>query len=111
MSFRFSGPGMQDVDCPTEIQALSKPAGACRVRIEVKALGVMTGPELRDGIPEHWRRWRHLGQGAAVRPPELERPVGPARHLETLLVHGAMVPTAEEREIRERRGPALRPVS
>ena len=34
----------------------------------------------------------------------------PARHLKTLLVHRAVVSVTEQREIRERRGPALCPV-
>jgi len=71
----------------------------------------MRHPESLDGLLRHWgRRW-HLGQRPAIRPPEPERPVGPARDLVTLLVHGPVMPTAEEREVRERRRTAVRPVA
>ena len=62
------------------------------------------------GSPGHPARWRHLRERAAVGPPELERPVGPARDLIALLVHRAVMSAAEQREIRERRRAALRPV-
>ena len=40
---RFAqGAGMQDVDCPTDIKALSEPPGAGRSRVEVEALRVVT---------------------------------------------------------------------
>jgi hypothetical protein len=110
MSFRFSGPRVQAVDRPAEIQALPEPPGAGRARVDAKALGVVTRPEFRDRIHDHLGCQRRLGQRAAVRPPELERPVGPARHLKTLLVHRAVMPAAEQREIREGRGPAMGPV-
>jgi hypothetical protein len=51
-----------------------------------------------------------LGQYAVVRSPEPKSAVGLARRLVSLLVHGAVMPAAEQREIRERRGAALRPV-
>ena len=62
----------------------------CRVRIEVKAIGVMTSPEPPHGITESHR--------------------GPACDLIALLVHRLVMPAAEQREVRQRRRPALRPV-
>jgi hypothetical protein len=46
---------------------------------------------------------RHLGQELAVGPPELQLAVRPAVDLEALLVNGAMMPGAQQREVRERR--------
>ena len=81
-----------------------------RVRIEPKALRGVTGPEQGNGIRvASWRR-RHLGERAAVRLPELERAVWPARDLVALLVYRAVMPTTKQSQIRERCRAALRPV-
>ena len=71
---------------------------------------VVTPPKSLDGISGHLGRRRHLRERSAVRPPEPKRPVGAARDLIALLVDGAVVPPAEQREVRERRGPSLGPV-
>ena len=47
----------------------------------------------------------------AVRPPEPERPVGPARDLIPLLVDGAVMSAAKKREVGERGGAAVGPVA
>ena len=91
--------GVQDVDRPGQIQPLPEPAGARRPRVEAKALRVVTRAESLDGIIGHSARRRYLRQRAAVRPPEPERPVGPALGLVTLLVHRPVMPAAEEREV------------
>ena len=69
---------VQDVDGPAHIQPFPEPAGARRPRVDVKTDRVVTRAERRDGITGHGSRRRHLGQRAAIRPPKLERPVGPA---------------------------------
>ncbi len=71
----------------------------------------MSYPESLDGLFWHCGRRRHLGQRPAIRPPESQRPVGPARDLVTLLVHDPMMPPAEQREVRERCRPPVRPVT
>jgi hypothetical protein len=102
---------MQDVDRPHHIQRLPEPLGARRPRADAKALGVVTCAERFDGITGHRSgRW-HLRQRPAVRAPERQCAVGPARDLEALLVHRAMMAAAEQREIRERRRPPVRPVA
>ncbi len=70
----------------------------------------MTRPEDRDRVSGACSGGRHLRERAAVGSPELERPVRPARDLVALLVHRAVMPAAEQREIRELRRAALRPV-
>ncbi len=71
----------------------------------------MRHPESLDGLPWHCGRPRHLRQRPAIRAPESQRPVRPARDLIALLVHGPVMPTAEEREVRERGQTAVRPVA
>jgi len=78
------------------------------VRVKAKALGGMTCPKHRDRISCRGRRPLH--ERPAIRPLELESPIRPARDLVALLVHRAVMPAAEEGQIRERRGPALCPV-
>ena len=102
---------MQDVDCVPHVQAFPEPGSARRSRVEAKAVRLVTGAERRDGISGHGGRRRHLRQRAAVRPPESERPVGPARDLVALLVDGAVMPAAEECEVRERCRTAVGPVA
>jgi hypothetical protein len=102
---------VQDVDRPTHIQALPEPASARRPSVETKPLRFMRHPESLDGLLRHRGRRRHLRQGAAIRPPKSQSPVGPARDLVALLVHGPVMPAAEEREVRERGRTAVRPVA
>jgi hypothetical protein len=59
----------------------------------------------------HRVRRRDLRQRLAVRPPELERAVGLSIDLVALLVDRAVVTATEQRESRERRRAALRPVA
>jgi hypothetical protein len=101
---------VQNVDRPAQIQTFSGPVGMGRVRTELKPLRDVTDPEHRDRIPLAPGRCRHLREEAAIGPPELERPVGPTRRLIALLVHRPVMPAAEQRQIRERGGAALRPV-
>jgi len=102
---------MQNVDGPHHIQALPEPARTGRPSVETKALRFMSYPESLDGLFWHCGRRRHLGQRPAIRPPESQHPVRPARDLITLLVHGPMMPPAEQRKVRERGRPAVRPVA
>jgi len=102
---------MQDVDRVTHVQPLPEPAGARRPRVNPKTLLVVTLSDRSDWITGHRSRCRHLWQRVAIRPPELERPVGPARDLEALLVHRAMMPGTEHREVGQRRRAPVRPVA
>jgi len=86
---------VQDVDRPNHIQPLPEPARARRPRVDVKSSRIVTNAESLDGITGHRGGRRHLGQRVAVRPPEPERAVGPARDLETLLVHRPVMPAAQ----------------
>ena len=63
-----------------------------------------------QGIAEYLRSNRDLGQKPAVRPAEAKLAVGLSIELVTLLVDGAMVPTTEQSQIRERCRAPLGPV-
>src|SRR5882724_9777349 len=71
----------------------------------------MRHPESLDGFLRHRGGRRHLRQGTAIRPPESQSPVRPARALVALLVHGTVMPSAQKCEVRERGRTALRPVT
>jgi hypothetical protein len=103
--------GMQYIYCPHHIQPLPEPLGARRPRADAKALRVVARVERLDGFNGHRGRWRHIRKGPAIRSLELERPIGPARDLEALLVHRAVMPAAEQREVRERGRSPVRPVA
>jgi hypothetical protein len=52
------------------------------------------------------RRW-HLGQDLAIRPPELRLAVWQPIDLEALLVHSAVMPATQQRQVRECGGAAM----
>ena len=90
---------MQDADRPPEIQTLPQPARACRPCVETEPLRVVLLSEGRDWIGGYCGRRRYIRQGSAVRPTEGERAVGLSIHLVALLMHRAVVPATEEREV------------
>src|SRR4029077_10683630 len=98
-------------DPPADVQPLPEPAGARRARVETQALRGVVCSERRDGIVERGDRRRDLYERAAVGPPELERPLGPARDGVALLVDGAMMPATEHHQVPERGRAALGPVA
>ena len=67
--------------------------------------------DVSDRIVAHRSRWRHRRSRPAVRPPELKLAMTPSLDSIALLVDRAMVPPTEHREIRERGGPAVRPMA
>src|SRR5215470_15427479 len=90
---------MQDVDGIAEVQAFSQPA--------------------RDRVPRvyhrHWiatqiRTTRDIGENVAIRAAETKLAIRLALDLKALFMDGAMVATAEQRKVRERRGAAVGPV-
>ena len=108
---RRFGPRMQDIDRPSDIQALSTPPGIRRSRVHVKSV-----PDVRvvEGLKRisgnHRRRW-DIGKPPPVRPPELQRTVRLSGDLMALFVPAAVMPPTEQREIRERRRAAGRPMT
>ena len=79
--------------------------------METEPLRVVLLSEGLDRIGGYCGRRRYIRQGSAVRPTEGERAVGLSIHLVALLVYRAMVPATEEREVRQRGRPALRPMA
>jgi hypothetical protein len=63
------------------------------------------------GIAGHHGRWRGLGQQLAVGATEPKLAVRLSIELVALFMDGAVMPAAEQGEIRQRGGAALRPVT
>ncbi len=104
------GQRMQDIDHPAQIQALPQPARARRPRVQAEPLCVVPRPERLNRIGGYCGRRRDLRKGPAIWSPEPERAVRLSIDLVALLVDSAMVPTTQQREVRQRRRAALRPV-
>jgi hypothetical protein len=102
---------MQDVDRPGHIQALAAPHCRCRSRVDVESVPDVRGAEGLKRIGGHHRCRRDVGQHSPVRSPELQRAVGLSGDLIAFFVHGAVMPPTEQREIRERRRAAGRPMT
>jgi hypothetical protein len=79
--------------------------------VQDKSFSIVPRSQDLDSIASHLRRPRDLGQEPAVRAAKPKLAVGLPIELVALLVNGAMVAAAEQSEIRERGGAALRPVT
>jgi hypothetical protein len=86
---------MQHVDRPAHVEPLPEPLGEPRARVELEPLRDALRPERARWIGGHRRPWRHVGQDAAIRAPELEGPVGPSLDLVALFVHCPVMPAAQ----------------
>jgi hypothetical protein len=102
---------MQHVDGPPHIQALSEPTRGRGVRVQDKPLRSVPRSQDLHGITEHLGRRRDGGQEPAVGATESKLAVRLSIELVALLVDGAVVPSTEQGEIRERGGAALGPVT
>ena len=72
---------------------------------------IVSRPQELHCIARYFRRTRDLGQKSAIRATEPKLAVGLSLELVALLVNGAVVPTTEQGEIRERGGASLGPVT
>jgi len=102
---------MQHIDGPAHIQALPEPTRGRGPRVQAVSLRVVPRSEDLDGIAEHLRRSRDLGQEPAVGATELELAIRLSIELVALFVDRAMVPATEQGEVRERGGAAVSPVT
>ena len=101
---------MQHVDRIGEVQSLAEPAGLRGVRVDVYSLRVVLTSEVLGRIDWHRIGWRHRREKLAVWSAEPELTVELPGHLIALLVDRTMMSAAEQGQIRERRGSAMRPV-
>ena len=76
-----------------------------------KPLRIVPSSDDFHGIAAYCRWMRDLRQKPAVRSAEAKLAVGLSLQLVVLLVNGAVVPTTEQGEIRERGGAPLGPVT
>jgi hypothetical protein len=74
-------------------------------------LRIVPRSEDLDGIAGQLARGRHLGEELTARPPEAELATDVSIELVALLVDGAVVPAAEQGEVREGRRASLGPVT
>jgi hypothetical protein len=79
--------------------------------VQNKPLRIVPPSDDFHGITAHCRWRRDLRQKPAVRSAEAKLAVGPSIELVALLVNGAVVPTTEQCEIRERGRAPLSPVT
>src|SRR3990170_4134016 len=100
---------MQDVDGPAEIQTLPEPARAGRPRMKPQPQRLVSHPERVDRIRGYSGQRRDVREEPPVGPTEAEDAVGLSLHPVALLVDGAVVTPTEQREVRQRGGPALGP--
>src|SRR5215510_10698824 len=101
---------MQHADGPAEIEALAQPARHRGARVQVKAVRFVPRSDRRHRIATQFRTTRDLGQNIAIWPAEPKLAIRLSLDLVAFLMNGAMVPTAEQGEVRERGGPAVGPV-
>jgi hypothetical protein len=102
---------MQHVDRPTDVQTLPQPARQRCPRVQVESVGLVACSEGVHGISAHFRWRRDVRQRPAVRPAESKLAIRLSIELVALFVDGAVMPATEQREIRERRGPSVGPVT
>jgi len=81
------------------------------VRVQDKPLRIVPRSQDVDRIAGHFRSRWDLGQKPAVRAAEAKLAVGLSIDPVALLVDRAVVPATEHREIGQRGGTALRPVT
>jgi len=79
--------------------------------VQAEPLRVVLRSKGLDRIGRYSRRGRDFGKQPAVRSPEVERAVWLSIDLIAFLVHRAVMSATEQREIRERGGAPLRPVT
>ena len=101
---------MEHIDRVSHVQTLAKRPRHRRVRVQVQALRLVRRAQDTERIVrDPGRRW-HLGQQLASRTAEPQLAVRFALDLDALFMHRAVVPATQDRQIRERRRSALRPV-
>ena len=102
---------MKDIDRPDDVQGLTEPARCRRPRVQLEPERLMSCPEKLHGISAHFCRRRDIGQQPTVGVPETKIAIGQSIDLLSLLMDGSVVTATKHGEIRERRGPAVRPVA
>ena len=104
-------PGVEHVDRIAQVERLTAPVGYCCPRVQGQSILLVPRAQGRHRICRHggWRR--NVRDDPAVGPPELKRAARLALDLIALFVDRPVVPATEKREVGERRGAALGPVT
>jgi hypothetical protein len=102
---------MQDVDRVAYVETLSKPARRGGMSVQDEALCIVQRAQELDRLIRYVRRGWDVRENPPVRATELKLAVRQSLELEALFMHGAVMTPAQQREIRERGGPAVGPVT
>ena len=102
---------VEHIDRPADIEGLPQPARHRGPRVETEALSFVSCSHALHRIAGHARRRRDIRQGPAIRTTELKLAVRPPIDLITLLMDGAMMPAAQQGEVRERGRASLGPMT
>src|SRR5437870_312845 len=102
---------MQDADRVAHVQTLSQPTRHRGPRVQVGAVCLVARTQRVHGIARYRGRRRDLRHDLTVRATEAKLATRLSIELIAFFVDGAVVPATEQGEIRERRGPAIGPVT
>src|SRR6266513_1647446 len=102
---------MQDVDRPAHVQALPQPTRGRGPRVDAEPLRLVPRSDGFHGIVGHLARNRDLGENPPVRAAEPKLAVRLSIEPVALLMDRAVVPTTEQRQVRERGRASVRPVA
>ena len=105
---RRAGPGVHDVDGVAHVERVTPPGGQQRVGVERD--GGVLGAEYLFCVASVRQRGC-LRKHPAVRPTELEIAERQSFHVKAIFVYRAMVAVTEQDQVRQRRGPAARPMT
>src|SRR5437879_2967028 len=102
---------MQDADRVADIETLSQPARHRGPRVQVDPVCLVARTQRMHGIARYRGRRRDLRHDLTVLATEAKLATRLSIEMIAFFVNGAVMPATEQGEIRERRGPAIGPVT
>src|SRR2546426_4624377 len=102
---------MQDADRVAHVEPFPQPARHRGPRVQVDPVCLVARTQRMHGIARYRGRRRDLRHDLTVRATEAKLATRLSIELIAFFVNGAVMPATEQREVRERRGPAIGPVT
>src|SRR2546426_10787452 len=102
---------MQDADRVAHVEPFPQPARHRGPRVQVDPVCLVARTQRMHGIARYRGRRRDLRQDLTVLATEAKLATRLSIELIAFFVNGAVMPATEQGEIRERRGPAIGPVT
>jgi hypothetical protein len=102
---------MQDVDRISNVETLPEPSGRTGVRANGRTFQVVPRSQHAGGTVRNSRRERHFGQNLTIRTAEAQLAVSLAIDSIAFLVNRPVVPATQKRQVRQRGGASLSPVT